>query len=274
MKKSDLKKIMLGFLGSAILIFSSCEKDDNTGPEYNTKVVATASFDQTAMKKSLPADADIVLESFKIIIKEIEFELDDDDKEMYDDDYYSDIELSGPFELNLLDNGSGLEEILATVTLPEAEYDEVEFEIEKGNDPSSDMYGKSVRITGTINGVPFDFWTDESEDIELEFEGSNKLTVDGVREAIITLYFDLSSVFNYTAIVTYLGEIADNDDDGLIEINPMSDDGYVDFEDDIWEKFVDSLKALEDDNDDDDDDYDDDNDEDDSNDDDDDDDDK
>ncbi len=280
MKRIISKRIVPVWITAMFLMLVSCEKDADLRPDYNTRIIAEAYYQQAGLKKSVYSDTEIILESFSIVVEEIEFEFDDDEKEMRDDDYVSDIELTGPFELELLDNGESLDQVLAKVTLPEGSYQEVEFEIETGSNPASDMYQKSVKITGTIDGTPFMFWTDETDEIELEFEGSNQLTIDGVREAIVTLSFDLSTIFAVSEGGVHLSNLSDSDGDGIIEIDPESDDGYSDYADDIWERLDDGIEALEDyftdrdDDDDDDDDDDNDGDDDDDNDDDDDDDDK
>ena len=233
-------------LPALFLMLVSCEKDSDLGPEYNTRIIAKAFYQPAGMKKSAFTNPEIVLESFTIVVEEIEFEYEDDEKEMRDDDYVSDIELSGPFELELLDNGESLDQVLATVTLPEGRYQEVEFEIETGSNPASEMYQKSVQITGTLDGIPFVFWTDDTEDIELEFEGSNELTIDGLREAIVTLSFDLSTIFDDSEGGIHLSDLSDNDGDGIIEINPGSDDGYEEYADEIWDRLDDSIEAMED----------------------------
>ncbi|MBE0600090.1 MAG: DUF4382 domain-containing protein [Burkholderiaceae bacterium] len=261
-----MKTIGMKSIGTLLVVLgmglTSCEKDPEMGPDYNTRIMAKAGFNAGAAKKSL-ASYNISLESFTIVVEEIEFEFDDDDKNGRDNDYASDIELKGPFVIDLMDNGKSLEQLLATVILPEGRYKEIEFEIEKGKVPGSPMFGKSIQATGTINGTPFTFWTDETDDFEVEFEGSNVLTVDGVKEAIVTIYLDLSRMFDPAMGGMYFGELMDKDGDGEIEINPFSDDDYSSLSDDLWELFDDALDAYDDyddfdDDDDDDDDEDDD----------------
>ncbi len=254
MKKTIFMKITSLSLLLAFLLLISCEEKEDIQPDHNTKIKAVAFYDQTNLKKSSFSGSEIVLESFMIVMEEIEFEFEDDDKEIMGEDYASDIELDGPFELELMDNGESLEEIIATVNLPHGDYDEVEFEIETGKDPGSEMFEKSIMAKGSLNGTPFVFWTDGTDDFELEFEGNNKLTIDGVKEAIVTLSFDLSKVFDVHLIGIDLSGLSDVDGDGTIEINPYSDDDFSELSDDLWERFKDSMEAWEEYNDQDDDD--------------------
>jgi hypothetical protein len=237
-------------------ILTSCEKDDNTGPDYNTSFRVESAFNGTALKKSAVSKGELMLDEVSIVISEIEVEYDDDDPGR-DEDKWFDLKLDGPFEINILDNGESLDQVLANVSLPEAEYDEIEFEMEPGEDPSSALFGKTILAEGTINGVPFVFWRDDSEDFEIEFEDAGILTVDGIREAAITLFIDLNNVFDYSISGIDLTLLNDNDGDGLIEIFPGSDDGYSELADELWERFEDSIDAYEEEYDDDEDDHDD-----------------
>ena len=102
------------------------------------------------------------LNSFIVNFKEIELELqdndlDDDDMDnnsdangFYDSD--DDIELEGPFEIDLLAANSVQ---LVNIEIPNGIYEEIEFEFDKSENPESDLFAESMELKGEINGVPF-----------------------------------------------------------------------------------------------------------------------
>lgn len=256
----SLSKWLFPVLVPALL--TSCETDENNGPDFNTSIRVESAFGNSTAKKSAGAESELILNSVSIVLSEIEIEYDDDDMGR-DDESYSEIDLGGPFEIELMDNGESLEQVLANISLPVAEYDEIEFEMEPGRIPSSPLFGKTILAEGSINGVPFIFWNDESEDFEIEFEDAGILTVDGIREAAITLFVDLNRLFDTSVNGINFSGLTDNDDDGVIEIHPGSDDGYSELADELWDHFDDSIDAFENEFDEDDEDDDDDDDEDD-----------
>lgn len=56
------------------------------------------------------------------------------------------------------------------VTVPNGRYEELEFKINKNIDENSEMFGKSVLLKGTINDVPFVYWHDFMDEVEVDFE--------------------------------------------------------------------------------------------------------
>lgn len=209
------KGLLLGLCCIA-LVGISCNKEEQESKE-NVTINAKATFGSGRMAR-LNSDAMVNLTSFKINLKEIEFEMDDDFSSgdgFYDDD--DDIELKGPFELNVL---NGTQEIVA-LNLPNGVYKEVEFKMARNTKSGSAMFGKSIEIKGTINGVPFEFWHNADEDFEIDYDDSNQNIVISENATAIVFNFDLNSVISNIDF----GSATDNDGDGLIEINPTSEDG-------------------------------------------------
>ncbi len=164
-------------------------------------------------------DNKVVVNSFKINIKEIEFDMDDDFSNgdgFYGDD--DDIELKGPFELNLL---GGPTEIVG-LNIPNGVYEEVEFKMHKSNNSSSDMFNKSIKMEGTINAVPFIFWHNVEEDFEIDYEDTNQqLVVKENNPVNVVFDFDLNAVLSAIDLSTAV----DGNKDGIIEISPNDPDG-------------------------------------------------
>lgn len=227
--------------GLSVLLFS-CGKDEMN----SNAVIKFESIYQTA--KSAPfygsLSEGVVIEGFKINIEEIEIEFDDDDPMFESDSTYSDFEFKGPFEVDLMEDGNPLEAtILNNVSLPEAAYEEIEFSFDENENPTSEMYGKSILITGTLEGIPFIFLTDEEFEVEIEFE--ELVYIDDASNAILTVQFDLGTLFSPEAGGVDLGQAADGNGDGVIEIYPGDPDGNSDLAELILEKMEDIIEAFE-----------------------------
>jgi hypothetical protein len=236
---------------SIALIFFSCSKDDSLKNKTKIKFESTNLTSKTTSLKSTLAES-VVIESFKINIEEIEIEFNDDDPLFATDSVATDYELEGPFEIDLIKNGNSLETfITGNVQLPSAAYDEIEFKFRESDNSISLMYGKSVLIEGTINGTPFIFWTDEEIEVEIEFE--EIVYLDEASQAVLTVSFNLASLFNPALGGIDISNATDGNQNGIIEIYPEDPDGNNDLADLIWEKIEDIIEAFEEDGDDDDD---------------------
>ena len=162
---------------------------------------------------------------------ELEFDMEDpgddyemDENEDWDDDGYYDfedeIELAGPFELDLM---AGQISFL-NVTLPMGNFEELEFKFDAGTDPNSDIFWKTVLFQVTIQGTPFIFWHDFEDEVEVDFEDPLfDISISEVPEGIV-IDFDLSLIFDATAGVD-LSQATDGNQDGTIEISPSDPDG-------------------------------------------------
>ena len=144
-------------------------------------------------------------------------EIDDEDN---DDRFDSedDFELQGPFELNL----SSGEVTVVEVEIPVGEYEEIEFEMDRSDNPTSDLYQKSILMRGTISGTPFEFFHTFSEDFEVEYEDTGEnLVITEENNNSVVFEFDLVAVFNMVDI----SSAKDGNGDGTIEISPEDSDG-------------------------------------------------
>ena len=83
------------------------------------------------------------------------------------------------------------------------------------------MFGKSMKMTGAINGVPFEFWHDFDEEIEIDFEDSNKNLVINNNTSEVIINFNLNTVID----MVDFSKATDNDGDGVITISPQDLDG-------------------------------------------------
>lgn len=222
----------------SVIILVSCSKEDSPNSSGMLSVSAKSSFNSLSGKSltDKTANNDVVVTDFRMNLKEFELEFDledagddyqDDDNEQWDDDGYydfeDDIELAGPFELDLM---AGQISFL-NVSLPMGNFEELEFKFDASTDPTSDLFGKSVLIQGTVQEIPFIFWHDFEDEVEVDFEDPTfDITISSAPEGIV-IDFDLSLIFDSTLGVD-LSQASDGNADGTIEISPSDPDGNND----------------------------------------------
>lgn len=234
-----MKKLTSVIVAALLVVVAvSCKQDPMDG---KTTIAFTAKYNPTGK-----VQAGVTLDAFIINIEEVEIEYDEDDDTYGDDDVYDDIELAGPFTVNLLDNGASMTAVLANVNLPAGVYDEIEFEIDDVEDAQSPMYDKSIEVTGEIDGTPFIFYTDEEYEIEVEFENGTALTIDLAKDVILNVEFDLTQLFGTASGSIDLSQAKDGNGDGLIEIHYNDPDGNQGLADLIEDAIDDIIYSYDD----------------------------
>lgn len=209
-----MKTTSLFLVGTVAAFLMSCSNDE-VSPTGSVSIKATAS---TATAANGRYASTVQLTDFKINMKEIEFEIDDDKAEEIT---FKDLKLKGPFEIDLLNNSTSLTETLGISELPNGRYEEIEFKIGKGTVTGNSMYGKSIYAAGTINGKNFAFWHDLDEDFEVDYaDANNDLTVNG-EDMSVQINFNLGMAFNNQLVD--LSTAVDTNGDGLIEIEPKGE---------------------------------------------------
>lgn len=149
------------------------------------------------------------------------------------------MELSGPFELDLSDGAVSVVDI----EIPVGVYEEVEFEMDINKSPESDLYQKSVLINGTISGTPFVFFHTFEEEFEIDYEDTDQnLVIDESNNATIIFNFDLNAVIN----TVDLSSAQDTNNDGTIEISPVDEDGNNQLAHNIKNAIIDYAELLDD----------------------------
>jgi hypothetical protein len=183
-----------------------------TGTTINGRVAATS-----------------IITDIKLSIREVEFDKEDAHFKMDSTyDFNNDIKLKGPFVLDVLEQNTFVEQLITTVNVPNARYEEVEFKLHKSTDAGV-MNGKSIMITGTIEGKPFIFWHDTDEEFEVDFtNATTDIQING-DTAPMVINLALDGLFSTIKGGVSLSSAQDGDGDGVIEINPGSDnDGNKD----------------------------------------------
>ena len=157
----------------------------------------------------------------------------------YNGFYSSDdeIELMGPFEVDILTGNN----TITTIDVPaNVVFEELEFEFDVNTNPTSDLFGKTILIEGTVNNTEFVFWHNFEVEFEIDYEDTNQnIDISNGFNSII-IEFDLAGLFS----TVDLSNATDNNGDGIIEISPNDDDGNNNLADqikDLIEEYADLL---------------------------------
>jgi len=217
------------------LVIMSCSNDGDSGSiQLNFKA------DNTAAKSSnnkQAGNAIVVFTDFKISIRDVVFKNDDDPNSSLDTD---EIQFRGPYQVDLLDNNDAITQTIGESFVPDGLYKELRFKFHKDeNLPATDkLFDRSIYIEGTIDGKPFIFWHDTSENLDL-----GKSTGVRVQNGSInfTVQFDVSQFLSSLHQID-LSQATDANDNGMIEIFPNDQDGNQDIAKDLKE----NIKATAD----------------------------
>lgn len=144
--------------------FIGCEQNDDLEGIDSKKVTVQFRADNgTTTRSAAQGETRLMLDevvnvlNFKINVAEIEFDFDDD----FDDDHklatqfgetYSsddDLELKGPFEVDLILNGDlQAKTLFSGLELPNVAFEEIEFEMKKNRNENSVLYNQTILIDG------------------------------------------------------------------------------------------------------------------------------
>ncbi len=259
--KPSIRPFTIGLVFSFLLI--SCSNDESDG-NGTLRVSAKATIEEpdgssVESTTNRSVNTDVFVSNFWVNIAEFELELDESEYEFEVEvesgesefefewevdgyyDYEDEFELEGPFELDLLTG----EINFLVVDIPNAQFEELEFEFERSTNANSDLFGKSVLIQGTVNDIPFIFWHDFEEEVEVDFEDAEfDISIRNNTESI-TIEFDLSQIFNVISGID-LSQAADGNEDGTIEISPEDPDGNNELAYLIKEQIKEAIDLLDD----------------------------
>jgi hypothetical protein len=216
-------KVKIGIFVLA-LAATSCSND--SGAAGNMTISAKATYVNPSSKTT----TGVVLTSFNVNIREIEFNLaiaagktggPDDDGQSWDDngsfDSSDETALLGPWELDLLNQSAPL----VTVSVPNGTYSEVEFKLSPSLVAASPIFGRTVEIKGTINGVPFVYWNNFNQKYEIHYQDASQNLIVSSGSYDLVFNYDLNQVVD----AINLSSAVDGDGDGVIEIGPDDTDG-------------------------------------------------
>ena len=208
----------------SILVLSCSNNDENGG--INLVISASNSSASKLTSGIKTANAEVVFTDFKISIRDVVFKNDDDINSSLDTD---EIQFRGPYQIDLLDNTDALSQTIGNAFVPDGKYKEMRFKFHKDEDlpASNDLFDKSIYIEGTIDGTPFVFWHDTSENLDVG--RSTGVLVQG-NTVNFTVQFNISQFLSSLNQID-LSQATDNNNDGLIEIFPNDEDGNQDIAD-------------------------------------------
>lgn len=216
-----MKRIPL--LALLVIMVSSCTNDPSTSGNVALKASAVSSTGKTTLTARTAAST-VIITDFKINIANIKFETDteDDRHDLYP--FYEDIKLKGPFLLDLLDPNKTLSQLITSVNVPNAKYEEVEFKFEKSL-LAGEMLGKTYLIKGTINSKAFVIWSGKDAELEMDFEDTAKDFTVNDNDISLNIKMHLDALMAKLTILANQSLLVDTDGDGVIEISTDNDDG-------------------------------------------------
>ncbi len=232
----------LALFVAVMMLSISCEKENN---DDGSKVHLLIKRSISNLKSTTVIPLDILtLNSFKVNISEIEFDLTDESEEMLSDSIIESQELNGPFLLDLMDEGAVGGLLLGTTIIPNAKYEEVEFDFEPSKDqPNTEMYGNSIIIKGTFKNKQFIIKTDKEMEMEIEFPNQTNMNLTGQD---LSLFIEINIAKVMTTISNINFDIAkDGNTNGIIEITSDNTDGNKHLLDAIVKSIEESIEIDE-----------------------------
>lgn len=222
----NLNYLILLLLSMSII---SCSTDNNNGG-INLTISAVNSTVSKSTLSQKTMKAQVIFTDFRISIRDVIFKNDDDDNSSLDTD---EVQFRGPYQIDLLNNSDALSQTIGNAFVPDGLYKEMRFKFHKDEDlPATDnLFDRSIYMEGTIDGVPFVFWHDTSENLDLG-RSTGVLVQDGIVN--FTVQFDMSQFLSSLNQID-LSLATDNNNDGLIEIFPNDTDGNQDIAKDLKE---------------------------------------
>ena len=219
-----MKKISI--LALLVIAASSCSSNQSDAINGNVtlKTSAVSSTGKTSMTARTTAASTVVITDFKINIGSIKLETDEEDIRHTEDPSHEDVKLTGPFLLDLLDADKTLSQLITSVSIPNAKYEEIKFKFK----PSTvgEMNGRSFMIKGTVDGKNFVVWSAKEVELEMDFSDPAKdFTVNG-NDISLNIKIQIDAIMAKITSLANQGLLLDTDGDGIIEITTGLDDGH------------------------------------------------
>jgi|GEM_PF-671023 len=231
----------------SIGLFSRCSKsaDPSVTSSISLKMSASTSNGSNLIngraasasnsRLSGSATAGITITDVKVNVRDIKFDFDKGDRHFHEaefkkDSAYSgdnDAKLKGPFLVDLMSAGTFVDQVITSVNLPNAKYEQVRFKLVPDS-VAGDMLGKSILITGKIDTIPFIFWHKRNVNFGAKFNDHNPTdsTLNTTGTAVtMAIHFELDKILNALNGGVNLTKAVDGNKDGVITIDPNNDDG-------------------------------------------------
>ncbi|QBA64757.1 DUF4382 domain-containing protein [Muriicola soli] len=231
----SIKNVLMLFMAIGL---ASCSNESDEGKiQLRIQGLHSSANSGKSMTITGKENENVIFTDFKISIRDVVFKNDDDPNSNLDTD---EIQFRGPYQIDLLDGSDALTQTIGTALVPDGLYKELRFKFHKDEDlpATEDLYDKSIYIEGTINGTPFVFWHDTSENLDVG-RNTGVQVVDGLVNFTVT--FDIDQFLSSFNVID-LSLATDDNQDGLIEIFPNDEDGNQDIADSLKE----NIKATAD----------------------------
>lgn len=214
----------LSILGLLAIMASSCSDNASTDGNVTLKASAVSTTNMTSARMA----STVIITDFKINIGNIKLETDVEDDRFDTDSLHDDVKLAGPFLLDILDPNKALSQIITTVNVPNAQYEEIKFKFEKSIQPG-EMEGKTFLIKGTIDGKNFVVWSGKDAELEMDFADPTKDFTVNSNDVTLNIKIQLDALIAKLTSLASQNLLLDTDGDGVIEISTDNDDGHHDF---------------------------------------------
>ncbi len=214
----------LSILGLLAIMASSCSDNASTDGNVTLKASAVSTTNMTSARMA----STVIITDFKINIGNIKLETDVEDDRFDTDSLHDDVKLAGPFLLDILDPNKALSQIITTVNVPNAQYEEIKFKFEKSIQPG-EMEGKTFLIKGTIDGKNFVVWSGKDAELEMDFADPTKDFTVNSNNVTLNIKIQLDALIAKLTSLASQNLLLDTDGDGVIEISTDNDDGHHDF---------------------------------------------
>ena len=219
----------ISILALLVIAASSCSDNqtDSTSGNVTLKASAVSSTGKTSMTARTAVASAVVITDFKINIGSIKLETDSEDVRHTEDPLHEDIKLTGPFLLDLLDPDKTLSQVITSVSIPNAKYEEIKFKFQPST-LAGEMNGKSFMIKGTVDGKSFMVWSAKQVELGMDFADPSKdFTVNGT-DISLNIKIQLDAIMAKITALAGQGLLTDTDGDGVIEISTDNDDDHHD----------------------------------------------
>lgn len=240
--KTGLKLILI-CLGAGFLGGCSKSADPSVTSSVSLKLSASTTSGSSVINGRVGSDSrlsasgttPITLTDVKVNIRDIRFDFDEHDRHCHEAEYkkdsaYSgdnDPKLKGPFLVDLMNAGSFVDQVVASVNLPNAKFDRVRFKLVPDS-VAGDMLGKSILITGKIDTIPFVFWHKRDLNFGARFDDdapTDSTLVTTGAAVTMAIHFELDKILVALNGGVDLFMALDGNKDGVITIDPNNDDG-------------------------------------------------
>lgn len=222
-----MKKISI--LALLIIVGSSCSDNqtDSTSGNVTLKASAVSTTGKTSLTARSTAASTVVITDFKINIGSIKLETDEEDAMHTEDPLHEDVKLTGPFLLDLLDADKTLSQIITSVSIPNARYEEIKFKFQPST-LAGEMNGRSFMIKGTVDGKNFVVWSGKEVELEMDFNDPAKDFTVNSNDISLNIKIQIDAIMAKITALAGQGLLTDTDGDGVIEITTGTDDGHHD----------------------------------------------